>query len=146
MYDKNSNTMPYRFGVKMMWFDNTRSQVNFHTIGEAKNKLSTIDYGDYLSVSLIDRQNQVEIKYILNDSVEVYINNTFAGDVRTTFHPDSRDVYAFTAVAHSPNSERSISRDFVSGDHILGASDKVLRLLAIEWVQVQHCNLALGEL
>lgn len=146
MYDQNCNTMPYRFGVKMVWQNRTRVQKNFHLSSNALNYFQKLDCSSYRSVSLIDRQNKIEIRHIGIDNVEIYMNGKFAGDVATTFDPNSDNVYAFTATAHSPTTDRSVSLDFSVDQQPMSTNPNKLRSIAIDWVQTQHCNLALGAL
>ncbi len=88
-----------------------------------------------------DKQNKIEYKYRTN-VVEISIQGKFAGDVTTTYD-DTGTVYAFTAIAHLPSGE-TVSRDFVveNNDQL---SARIHRIVAIQWVEVQHCYFGLEK-
>lgn len=143
MYDQHCNTMPYRFGVKLVWFNGTQKQINFHNRQDAQNKFEQVDYPYYQSVSLVDKQHKIEIKVVETGNIEIYMNGNLAGEIAETYDDEEpMSIYAFTAFAYSPSGNRSINRDFI----VDGQPFIPIRWSAIDWVQTQHCNLALGAL
>lgn len=160
-------SIPFRFGVKKVFHTeldlNTHSQRNFDSEVEAKNYFNTLDLRGFASVSLIDRQLNIEIKYsrdvikknvlpntkndecwIARDCVDVLIDNKEVGDIIPTYD-ENDNLYAYTAFVYC--GQKSLNRDFLCADYPMSVPfvlSTLLQALAIEWVVVQYSNLLLG--